>query len=726
MIFVRAPNPVWLFVDSVGQVLNDQYYISFLTNVFPYLPQNVFMDVNGTTPWPNPLEFFPNGTLPNNLYFDPNLVYRLEIRQGPTQSDPLIYEINNFQPGQGTITPNELDIVTADNQITNPQFAEVFFTNGYTITTAGTYNIAPGWNLIIQGAGGTTTLNQLVLSGTDSVGSPIIIGNPPFALQIANVSWSSVVLEQRFNNNGALWQNGAVSGVILARADSASQIITMNYVESDGGRVKQIFTHLFTIANFQFFGGAVNVDNIPVASNSDLSTVAYTNIDLILPPTGTVEITNIQVTGQTVPLPSSFNPATDLPAYDQETVERNIDHQFHVYQDSLLNQSKDNLLTGWTFSQNPYQFWSNVFIPVPTNQYTLDQTIIIQQAYVASAIGNNVKVGQGSPMENYSMAVSSLTNTSQFAIIQYIDTATIQPYWGQILSAMVRAYFVTQSGTPMGIKARLIYRTTLPPTISQTEPISSWTVGSDPVFSAGWTAITPKNDPSYAINGTPTGFSFNGFQLPECTTNTMILGIVIYSTENMNPTVQPEGFVFDRVSLTNNDFAIDASPETYDETLRKCQFYYEKSYPPTYGPGTVNGTASILGLQSAPAFVYVLSNDYLFARSFTILYKQTKRAIPTIILYSPNDGLAGFVYAGIWQNNTNPPATSSTNPRNYAASNFSYLPSISVDEAFFLALSNAGNSSPNNAILSVASGNTLPGDEGIILYQYTADSRLGM
>src|SRR6476660_3556837 len=102
-IGIRAANPIWFFVDLVGQPLNDQYYISFLTNTFPYLPQPVFQDVNLTPgqEWANPLEFFPNGTLPDNMYWDPNKVWRLEIRRGPTQSDPLIYEINNFSPGDG-------------------------------------------------------------------------------------------------------------------------------------------------------------------------------------------------------------------------------------------------------------------------------------------------------------------------------------------------------------------------------------------------------------------------------------------------------------------------------------------------------------------------------------------------------------------------------------------------------------------------------------------------
>lgn len=716
-IFIRAANPVWYFVDNVGLSLNDQYYISFLTNTFPYLPQSVFMDVNGTIPWPNPLEFFPNGTLPSNLYFDQNLIYRLEIRQGPTQSDPLIYEINNFQPGQGGITPNNLDIVTASNQITNPQFAEVFFTNDYVITAAGTYNIAPGWNLIITGSGGTTTVTQLVLSGSDSAGSPIIVGNPPFALRINSNGWTTVTLEQRFNNNGALWQNGAVAGVILARANGSSETISMIYAESDSGRSKELFTHLFTTANFQFFGGAKNVDNNPVASNSDLSTVAYTNIDLILPPNGSVDISNIQITGQTVPLPASFDPTTDLPQYDQETNERNIDHQFHVYQESLLNQPKTNLLTGWNFSINPWQFYSTTHGAVAANEYTADQTIIVQQAYVASAAGNNVSVSQSGVSNNRAYDVAPLTATNKFALIQYIDAATIKQYWGKILSSMAHIAFSSPThSTVCRVKMRLIYRSGapfLPPTISQTEPISSWsnTAGSDPVFSANWTQIIPQNDPIYTLDSTYQSLSFNKFVLPTCLDDSMTLGIVIYTLDNMNPAATSDSMLFQDISLVNNDFAIKASTETFDESLRKCQYYYEKSYQ----VGTLPATVTALGQQQSATFVRTnagVTSD-LHIQSFLNNFKEVKRAIPRMTFYAPGIVTSDRIAVSIFQDGTGVAGT------NFTAST-TWTNTVSANGFQML--------SKDTSSISVQWVNVAAsiGDEGIINYHYVADARLGI
>lgn len=98
MSFTRSANPIWFFDNLVGQPFDDTYYAFFLTNTLPYLPQAVYQDPNGESPWNNPLEFQPSSGLPQNLYFDPGEVYRIEFRQGPTQTAPLIYLVEDYVP----------------------------------------------------------------------------------------------------------------------------------------------------------------------------------------------------------------------------------------------------------------------------------------------------------------------------------------------------------------------------------------------------------------------------------------------------------------------------------------------------------------------------------------------------------------------------------------------------------------------------------------------------
>lgn len=715
---IRAANPIWYFVDLTGLGLNDQYYINFLTNTFPYLPQPVFHDVNLTVPWTDPLQFFPNGTLPDNMYWDPELTWRLEIRQGPTQSDPLIYEINNFMPGVGgSVTPTNLQILTGDNQITNPQFSEIFFASPYTITTAGTYNIAPGWDLILTGSG-STTLTQLILTGASVTVDPN--GNSiPYALKIDNAGWTTAILQQRLNNNGALWAGGAVGGLLVARSEGSNETITMHYVPSSGATDNTILTANLTTGNFAVFSDGINIPT--PSTNTDLSSVAFVNINIVLPTTGIVDLSDIQLTGQNEPLPQFPLLPSQKPVLIEETIERGIDHTFHVYKNDLIEHAKETLLTGWNFPLNPFQFiTTTVTLATAITSYIADQTILFQNS------GSNLLTGKAPVAQRFGLEIKAQTASidTRFALIQYIDPSTIEPYWSYILSSLVRARLFTTHGTQCRFKMRLIYRASLPPTLSNVEPIVSLT-GTDPVFAAGWTAIAPINDPAYLLPNSYDGatnsypaFSFDQFQLPDSSNANMTLGIVIYTLDQLNSTAASEDvIIFDKISLTPTEYAIDASTETFDESLRKCQFYYEKSYAYNVLPAAMTSLNSKLVRLNKP-FDYTTSKSILRLGSFEIEYCQTKRDIPIINILSPTSGGSDIALASIARDGSNPAPVTPPNPAQETVSTNWNTTYISVNRAIFIC------SNTTTTALELAVGNI--GDEALLNFHYTCDSRMGL
>src|ERR1700692_4481950 len=105
MDLVRGSNPIWFEVDLSANAFDDTFYLFVLNNEIPYTPLPIWQDPFGNVEWTNPLQFLANGTLPNNLYFDPSATYRLEFRQGDTQQDPLIYLVENYVPGEGNVPP---------------------------------------------------------------------------------------------------------------------------------------------------------------------------------------------------------------------------------------------------------------------------------------------------------------------------------------------------------------------------------------------------------------------------------------------------------------------------------------------------------------------------------------------------------------------------------------------------------------------------------------------
>ena len=702
MSFIRGPNPIWFMNNLTGAPLDDTYYAFFLTNDLPYVPQAVYQDPDGLIPWSDPIEFQPSAGLPNNLYFDPTLVYRIEIRQGPDQTYPLIWLIENYTLSSEAESGGVIALTTTSNIITNPQFADIDFVSPLVITTAGTYDIAPGWQLVLTGTG-TTTVTQVANSGDSN-----IEGNPPYYITFANSGWSTAQLIQTFTNNGAIFAGGAIAVSFLAAATGTPVQLSVIYTPSNlPGNSTTIFPisgpGTITVGALTEYSAAVD---IPASTNTDSGPAANVQIIFVLPVNGTISLTNIQITGQSQPLPSGYL-QTMNPLFQEIPYERVVDQEFHIYKDSLLTEPKDNLLVGWTFALNPWQYATITSTNIPVNQYTADQTIIIQQNYVATGTGNNVAVGQGTAAQNHAYVVTAVTATNQFAIVQYIDPRTIGTYWGQILSAMVNTAISTSNSTTVKFKVRLIWSTALPLTVSRTEPILSWTAGADPTFSSAWTPIVPLNDPAYTlVNGTNTNFAFDQFQLPESTSVNMTLGIVLYTTGSMSITSPADSILFNRVSLVPNDYAIDASTETYDETLRKCQYYYEKSYQ----VGALPGTASYVGSNA----IVTSLGAFAFLYSFYIRYQQYKRNNPLVTLYSPRTGAANTISVGIRINGSYATGIT-TNPADVAASNLL----ITTYES-----QNGSQAVSQNTTTVFASSET--SGEVVNEYQYTADARMGM
>lgn len=628
MALVRGINPIWTLFDLDGALFDDTYYMFVLSNTIPYLPATVYHDPDGNVPWSTPIEFLANGTLPIDIYFDDTQVYRLEFRKGNTQTDPLIYLVENYSPdGSGGVTPPTGFELQTTNQITNPQFAEVNFTSPFT-STASTIDIAPGWQLLLSGGSGSVTVNQLTFTGSDNT-----VTNPSYGLSIASPGWTQVQLIQTFNHNGALWANEAVAVSLTASCTTPGLTaqITASLVPSTGTTVPVLSGDLDS--GYQEILGSTDVG---VSTNTDAPAVAYTQLVIQWPGGTTVNITSIQIVGQTV--------AADV-SYDQETIERQIDQTFHLYADSILMQPKESLTVGWNFGLNPWQFTAVVPSNVSTNAYTADQTVVIQQNYVAAAVGNNISVGQSGFSSNYGFLVSAVTATSQFAIINYIDPASIRAYWGYKMSSLLRAQFSTINSTVLKFKMRLIYRASLPSPISQTEPVASWALNGEPVFSGGWTSVSPLNDPSYAIGSTITEVAFDGMQLPASSNGNMTVAVVLYTTGDMNPAGTPDAVLIHDCSLCANDFAIQSPVLTFDDTLHQCQYYFEKSYNISDLPGHITTAGALYYPQHAYGFVSGGATSRFTYASFTVAYNTTKRTNAALnTFYSPVTGTSANVH----------------------------------------------------------------------------------
>lgn len=722
-VYVRAANPIWYFVDLEGLGLNDEYYAFFLQNVTPFAPQNVYETPNGT-PWAFPLQFLPNGTLPDNLYFDDQEVYRIEIRHGNTQADPLVYEINNFVPGIGGGSISS-ESQSTSNQITNPQFVQYNLSppsSNKTFSTSGTYDIAPGWKLLLSGTG------TCLVKRNEYAANQNIPNNPPYTIQIqTSGSWTNVQLYQTFSGNGGLWttddgQVGAILGSVTARAIGTTYDLSMLYRPSAGTANDLVIAHeLLPVGVFDIMSGSVLTNP---SDNNDPSADSFIDIVFQLQNTGNVELSNIQVIGQTLP-----EGTVDLPTpivFQQETVERNTDHLFHYYQNSILMQPKKSILTGWNFSLNPFQFPNTAAQASPgaittialQTSYIADQTILYQEGTSLLNSGYN-----GTISHRYALQVGAVTSAaaSRMALIQYLDPSAILPYWSYKLSALVKASLFSTHSTSIGVKMRLIYRSgttgspNLPATLSAVEPILSWAANSDPVFSSGWTSIAPLNDPEYVLEINSGSFefpayAFNSFQLPTNPNEVSTLALVLYTMDPFNSAATADYIVLDKISLVANEFAIDTEPQTFDEVLRECEFYYEKSYENYTFPGTAPLTGSLIRVQTSNTDGTTMYFSY--ASTFEFEFKTLKRAVPTVTLYSANTGGAGQVLGTLY-------STGVSIATNNLVVSTTWTPTISTKHAIY--------GTGSNVVLATSAA--APGQYNVFAtasFNYVADARLGL
>lgn len=323
--FVRSFDPIWFNVDLQANAFDDTFYLWTLQNTIPYLPQAVYHDPLGQVPWTDPIQFLANGTLPVDIYWDPNLVYRLEFRQNvngltPSQNDVLIYEVDNYEPGTGSVTPVGSGAIT-DNQITNPQFSLISFSDPLVLTTvvmtpSTPIHIGPGWDLILSGTG-NVTISREEMSSTQTN-----VTNAPYAIRIQLAAWTDPpILRQRFNENGMNWSGLNVSSSITAKGTAGAQI-SARLVDSMGQTLVNVLNSVALSAGsfneFKDFG------LVPIPpTNTDTPPNAWIDYQLLMPTAGDFYFTSFQLIASGIDIAAPFS-------YEQDTINRQIDHTYNT------------------------------------------------------------------------------------------------------------------------------------------------------------------------------------------------------------------------------------------------------------------------------------------------------------------------------------------------------------------------------------------------------------
>jgi hypothetical protein len=710
---IRGINPIWLEADLTGHLFDDTFYLYVLQNTIPYNFADVFHDINLAQPWDQPIQFLANGTLPLDIFWnpDPTLVYRLEFRQNdgtmpPSQADALIYEVDDYTPASGNSSSINTVATTTDNEFTNPQFALVNFEVPLTITAGGTYEIAPGWFLDLGGAG-TATITQVPLNNTSSNPS-----NAPYALRLQLSGWNSnsVVLRQRFEQNGMLWAGKYVSSAVTAATGSsgpAFQPLTAILVDSQGtplGTVLSVPIVNATLTQYSF----VTPVKLPPTTNSDVPPDAYIEYQLQLASTNDIYLTSFQILAEDLPVSVNFT---------QDTINRQIDHTFNYFKDPIFFKPIPSLLTAWDFPLNPAQFGSTGSL-TGSLAYLWDQTLGVQGStasvsYARNAISSGLEFTTGN------------ANTEVWYISQYITGAQAKKILGTTLSINLNAY-KTAVGGAIGFKIYLLRGSSA--AVVPTLPLKLGTVGSNGDFALNSTAgqgqnwsyvpragigdttgvaqgtlnVVTTND---EINDSANDYGFNGWEIINATQigDTDKFCVLVTFTYNTNATVA----IINSISLVPGDIPTRPAPQTFNQVLEECQYYYETNYIAGVPEGTISST-TLIEEQGAD---YSGGSVRGYATSFGSLFNTYKRAGPNVVLYSPDSGTANTVTFNVYSGGTSQNSLAISSTTNWT---------ILADNRGISAIAK----NANDLVTAATATSTRP--FGNIFYHFSADARLGI
>lgn len=641
--FVRSFNPIWSNVDLVGNLFDDTFYLWTLTNTIPYIPQAVYHDVSGLIPWTDPIQYLANGTLPVDIYWDETLVYRLEFRQHvglgpPTQADPLIYVVENYIPTGNFITPNNVEGTLTDNQISNPQFSTISFPTP-TLTITGlsaptSVMIAPGWYLDLNGSG-TVVVSQVALNTSQS--NPT---NAPYALQL-NITgpWNvQPILRQRFQQNGQNWQGKYLSTSITGLVQGVSQPITVNLVASNGQPLGQLLNGLLTNNFTELTGVAL----IPPYANLNIPPAAYIDYRIILPSAGDIYLTSIQL------VEGSANITYE---YQQDTIDRQIDHLFHYYYPQLAYKPIPSYLVGWDFALNPAQFGATGGPTASgnnTSNYAWDQTILFQ----SKNSGLNYLRGNDG-----SFFVQASVSNSQGAIVQYLSGIDVLNMLENPLCAWLRV----QTSTPLNVTVSLWFTTgsALPDMNSNNSIVATLNpdgsvATTNPPTGGTWIQIPNVKLGVQTVRTTGSAasfdeFSLNGWQAALSTISGATFFAIVVGFEELPSSVLPDYILFDSIAVQAGNIATRPAPQTYQQVLTDCEYFYEKSWENATAVGTTTNVGSRVnpqGILQGPGGTFY---TFFCANAFDLQFRTAKRVPVNASLYSPSGGTQGTVDIRVFQ-----------------------------------------------------------------------------
>jgi len=708
-LYVSGPNLTEWFLDQVTGVPVTGGYIQFWEDENRAVPKPVYQ-ISGSPPnytyteLPNPMDITNGYAVDADgnavaIYYKPfnedgtvSLYYVVAY-----SAEDVIIETRPAWPNVTSgSSPGQLG-TTNSNQISNSQFVDVTFNPDYDltiditgVTTNVTYEIARDWFLKIS----TSADSTVVVGRTPIEGALNVETNPPYVLTILpeGASISSLQLIQRLYHNPDIWSTGYIAASAMVESlDDINHTITCEYAPSTG-LPTIIFSGGTGATGFTPLGATVSLDP---GSNTDDGDDGYVDIVFVLPVTGHIGITSVQVVG--------LNSNDENVPYDQEPVNRQEDHLFHTYNPLIQAIPVPSITQGWDFKVNPAQWGSTYAATTRASSYLWDQTIVWQSS-------NNLVSAQ---RDAAGRLQTTIATSGQFALIQYLGIQQLRLLLANGWSTLINAYTDNASGVSGTVSFYYTTASSLPdltPGVNLSLIATMDANGKPTTFNGSWTEMPNpllgenRFTIPYNTDETTSSIALNGWEQPLFGVSSTATFVAIVIGFGSAPATD---VYFDSIAVTPGKLAIPFSPVSYGDTLRQMQYYYEKSYTGGVAPGTVTNVNAL----SASPYQFSDLGATVAALPPNVYLNNTEKRIasPSLITFSPSTGASGD-FDCVWYVAGAPGVRAA-----FSYSSF-YAAPIYGSNAITLVSNGTG--------VSTAYGSTP--DNAIVFFHYTIDARLGL
>lgn len=283
-----------------------------------------------------------------------------------------------------------------------------------------------------------------------------------------------------------------------------------------------------------------------------------------------------------------------------------------LFRQAIINGNFDVAQRGTTFTSTSGANNDDV--------YTLDRWNLISDGNDAVDVSQEAVTDL--PGSNYAIKLDTET-AKRYGIVQFLEAKDAQKLKGKNVSVS----FAVKSANISALRCAVLSWGSTADSITS-DVVGTW--AATPTWAANWTAENTPAD--LTVTSSWTTVKVENIAIDSSTVNNLALAIWTPNEETIGDIVY-----ISQVQMNEGATALPFQPKSFEDELRACQRYYEKSFEYTQAPANGGDATSFISNRGIVFCAYVYNIDFGQVGQ-TVYFKVSKRISPTITPFGNSSG----------------------------------------------------------------------------------------